>query len=179
MNIAPRSQPHSKRPLNNKSTTTRCRADRPGLSPPLRASTRPSSPPCTGPAAWKSERTSHACLQQQQHLVPSQAPFTDAVCPRSVPVTIAVVGLGRSLPGRPRLRCRMRTSRLMARAIGYGLGLYRQMQVDAPRRQMAAAQKASVLSEERSARLENAYGDRSSLEELEAAVRAYEAAKGT
>ncbi|KAK3307412.1 uncharacterized protein B0T15DRAFT_492891 [Chaetomium strumarium] len=55
---------------------------------------------------------------------------------------------------------------------GYAVASYRQAQVD---ERLAAAEQAEVERRRREAALADAYGDRGSLEELERAMRVYEA----
>ncbi|EGO59291.1 hypothetical protein NEUTE1DRAFT_116469 [Neurospora tetrasperma FGSC 2508] len=57
-------------------------------------------------------------------------------------------------------------------AIGYGISTYREAQMQ---RRVAAMEQAELERQRRANMLADAYGDRGSLEELERAVRAYEA----
>ncbi|KAF6814043.1 hypothetical protein CMUS01_08076 [Colletotrichum musicola] len=59
-------------------------------------------------------------------------------------------------------------------AVGYGLNTYRQSMVQR-RIAVAEAERQAVEERKRAAKLLDAYGDRSSLEELEKAMQVYEA----
>ncbi|KAL2022855.1 hypothetical protein VTK56DRAFT_4386 [Thermocarpiscus australiensis] len=58
---------------------------------------------------------------------------------------------------------------------GYGVASYREAQAD---ERLAAAEQAAEERRRREAALADAYGDRSSLAELERAMRVYEAQRG-
>ncbi|KAG7049836.1 hypothetical protein CCUS01_03944 [Colletotrichum cuscutae] len=59
-------------------------------------------------------------------------------------------------------------------AVGYGLNAYREGMVERRRAKNAAAEKQAIEDRMRAAKLMDAYGDRSSLEELEKAMAVYE-----
>lgn len=61
-------------------------------------------------------------------------------------------------------------------AVGYGVATYREAQIE---RHLAAAEKADLERRRKNMALADAYGDRSSLEELEHAMRVYEAQQAT
>ncbi|KAJ0329404.1 hypothetical protein COL5a_003960 [Colletotrichum fioriniae] len=59
-------------------------------------------------------------------------------------------------------------------AVGYGLNAYREGMVERRQAKNAAAEKQAIEDRKRAAKLMDAYGDRSSLEELEKAMAVYE-----
>ncbi|KXH66822.1 hypothetical protein CSAL01_04792 [Colletotrichum salicis] len=59
-------------------------------------------------------------------------------------------------------------------AVGYGLNAYREGMVERRQAKNAAAEKQVIEDRKRAAKLMDAYGDRSSLEELEKAMAVYE-----
>ncbi|KAJ0383161.1 hypothetical protein COL922a_011053 [Colletotrichum nupharicola] len=60
-------------------------------------------------------------------------------------------------------------------AVGYGLNTYRQAMVQRRIAMAEQAERQAVEDRKRAAKLMDAYGDRSSLEELEKAMQVYEA----
>ena len=63
-------------------------------------------------------------------------------------------------------------------ALGYGIAAYRQAQAEKGQSVQAAAAQAELERKRQQNLLMDAYGDRGSLEELENAVRLYEAQRG-
>ena len=63
-------------------------------------------------------------------------------------------------------------------ALGYGIAAYRQAQADKGQGVQAAAAQAEAERKRQNSVLMDAYGDRGSLEELEHAIRVYEAQRG-
>ncbi|KAI1504499.1 hypothetical protein F5X99DRAFT_16941 [Biscogniauxia marginata] len=78
-----------------------------------------------------------------------------------------------------RMEKKLATATVAAVGIGYGLARYKQAQANQQQQQYAQGVPAEPLAtpqqqQKQSEALMNAYGDRSSLAELEAAVRAYD-----
>lgn len=59
--------------------------------------------------------------------------------------------------------------------MGYGVATYREAQID---RHLAVAERVEAERRRKNMALADAYGDRTSLEELEHAMRVYEAQQG-
>ncbi|OLN88182.1 hypothetical protein CCHL11_00116 [Colletotrichum chlorophyti] len=73
-----------------------------------------------------------------------------------------------------RLAMRWIPSTVAVVAVGYGLNAYRESMVQRRLAMAAEAEKQAIEDRKRAAKLLDAYGDRSSLEELEKAMQVYE-----
>ncbi|KAK1755443.1 N-acetylglucosaminyl-phosphatidylinositol [Echria macrotheca] len=63
-------------------------------------------------------------------------------------------------------------------AVGYGVASYREAQIEKQLEKSAAVEKAELEQRRKYTALADAYGDRTNLEELEHAMRVYEAQQG-
>ncbi|KAK0645734.1 hypothetical protein B0T16DRAFT_327947 [Cercophora newfieldiana] len=63
-------------------------------------------------------------------------------------------------------------------AVGYGVSALREVQIEKHLAQAKAAEQAELAQRRKNMALADAYGDRSNLEELERAMRVYEAQQG-
>lgn len=63
-------------------------------------------------------------------------------------------------------------------AVSYGVASYREAQIEKQLTRSAALEKAELEQRRKYTALADAYGDRSNLEELERAMRVYEAQQG-
>ncbi|KAL7628470.1 hypothetical protein AAE478_002673 [Parahypoxylon ruwenzoriense] len=75
-----------------------------------------------------------------------------------------------------RLEKKLITATVVAVGIGYGLAKYKESKTEQQQReQLSQGARAAVAARKQNEALQDAYGDRSNLAELEAAVVAYEA----
>jgi len=63
-------------------------------------------------------------------------------------------------------------------AVGYGVATYREAQIEKHLARSAAAEQTELEQRRKNQALADAYGDRTNLEELERAMRVYEAQQG-